>query len=157
MAEQKRFSLWQFLFSLAVASVLFYWLAWSIAEGEFRLPNPRPGTKLSPVRWSSQPGQFCIWAALIGGLGLYCLYPAIGELRRFLAGPGGAPSDEPAPADGGVRTETEAFEITVTDHDTGETRTYNSIDELPPELRQDLLDQGVLGDNRTEQPKPEGD
>lgn len=149
MTTQKRFSVWGFLLSLPLPALIFCWLGWSIAEGEFRLPSPRPSMRLPPVRPHSEPFQFLFWTVLLAGLGLYCLYPAFCELRRLFKRPDRIPP-ETEEADGVVNAErsvsasetivSESVEITVTDPDTGEERTYDSIDDLPPDLRRLLKD-----------------
>jgi len=82
--KHKRFCLWEFLLSLVGATALFCWLGWGIKEGELRLPNPRPSVKLDPVSMHSNPVEFLLWAVLIGGLGLYCLYPAFREICKLV-------------------------------------------------------------------------
>lgn len=149
MTQHKRFRLWAFLLSLPLPAAIFCWVGWSIAEGELRLPNPRPSMRLSPVRLHSDPLEFVLWTTFLGGLGLYCLYPAFSELRRLFSRPDGR-LHETAEADGVVNGEratsisesvvSTSMEITVTDSDTGETRTYDSIDDLPPDLRRLLKD-----------------
>ena len=146
MAKRNIFSFWEFIFSLVAAAGFLYWTGWGFANGRFVLPNPRPSIQLSPVRMHAEPIQFFLWAALLGGFGFYFLYLASRELRLFIKRP--AATNDPASISNTYRGFSETIcesdsitqQITVTDWDTGETRTYDHIDDVPSELRRHLGD-----------------